>query len=44
MMMMQPTNNERPPLFRSWRAWYVLVIAVLGVLIVAFSCFTKYFA
>jgi hypothetical protein len=29
-------DDEQAPVFRSWRTWYTLLIATLGVLIVLF--------
>ncbi|WP_262888656.1 hypothetical protein [Chitinophaga solisilvae] len=37
-------DEEKPPLFRSWGYWYVLVIAWLALLIVLFYLFTKTFS
>jgi hypothetical protein len=37
-------ENNKVPLFKSWTAWYVLVIAFLAVLIVLFYLFTKTFS
>lgn len=34
-------HEEKPPLFRSWNVWYVLVVAWLVLLIILFYCFTK---
>jgi len=42
--MQQQSNEEKPPLFRSWNHWYVLVMAFLVVLIILFSLFTKRFS
>lgn len=38
------TQNDKPPLFKSWTYWYVLVIAFLFLLIILFYLFTKTFA
>jgi hypothetical protein len=37
-------RSEKPPLFPTWNYWYALVIGFLGLLILFFSIFTKYFA
>lgn len=37
-------EDEKVPLFKSWTAWYVLVLAFLVVLIALFSFFTNYFS
>jgi hypothetical protein len=37
-------NQDKPPLFRSWTTWYVLVISFLVFLIIIFHLFTKKFA
>jgi len=37
-------SNERPPVFKSWNAWYFIVVAVLLLLIVLFTYFTKTFS
>lgn len=37
-------NHDKPPLFRSWTAWYLLVILFLILLIVLFYLFTKTFS
>jgi hypothetical protein len=37
-------NNEKVPLFKTWTQWYVFVLAVLVLLIVGFSIFTKAFS
>ncbi|HRO47305.1 hypothetical protein [Agriterribacter sp.] len=37
-------SNERPPVFKSWNAWYFIVVAVLVLLIVLFTYFTKTFS
>ncbi len=38
------TDNEKIPLFKTWRKWYFFVIGVLMLLIILFTWFTKYFA
>ena len=37
-------NSDKPPIFKSWTAWYILVIGFLVFLIIVFLFFTKYFA
>lgn len=37
-------DNDKAPFFKSWRGWYVFVIAFLLLLIVLFYLFTKRFA
>ena len=37
-------NNDKVPLFKSWKQWYFFVIIVLVVLIILFYFFTKYFS
>ena len=34
--MKKQEENEKAPLFGNWTAWYVLVIAFLGLLILLF--------
>ncbi|MGN6293245.1 MAG: hypothetical protein ACTHMV_10920 [Chitinophagaceae bacterium] len=41
---MEQPNDERPPLFKKWSYWYVLVLVFLVVLILLFTLFTKRFA
>jgi hypothetical protein len=36
-------ENESPPLFRSWKSWYILVLVHLTFLIISFYLITKYF-
>jgi|GEM_PF-1038552 len=35
--------DSRPPLFKRWRSWYLLVLAVLAVLILLFYLFTNHY-
>ncbi|SEM67711.1 hypothetical protein SAMN04488505_105375 [Chitinophaga rupis] len=37
-------ENEKPPLFRAWWIWYLLVTVWLAVLILLFFLFTKTFS
>lgn len=34
-------KNEKPPLFKKWRSWYLLLIGTLVVLITLFYWFTQ---
>ncbi len=36
-------EKEKPPLFKSWRAWYNVVLGTLLFLIILFYIFTKVF-
>jgi len=36
--------SENPPLFKSWRGWYILVLASLVMMIILFYIFSKAFA
>jgi len=36
--------KERPPLFKNWSYWYVLLLVFLVILIFLFTLFTKRFA
>lgn len=36
-------EEEKPPLFKSWRGWYTLVLGNLIFLIILFYIFTKVF-
>lgn len=42
--MMEAQEDERPPVFSSWKAWYGLVIAVLLVQIVVYLLITLAFS
>lgn len=37
-------ENDKPPLFKSWTTWYVLLLAFLLVLILVFYYITKTFS
>jgi len=37
-------QKEHIPLFKKWKYWYLLVLAVLIALIIFFDWFTKYFS
>ncbi|MGX5819165.1 hypothetical protein ACWKWU_13260 [Chitinophaga lutea] len=41
---MEQEPQEKPPLFKTWSAWYWLVAGWLGVLIVFFYFFTKHYS
>ena len=41
---MEDQPNEKVPLFASWKAWYLLVLVFLALLIVLFTFFTNYFS
>jgi Mg2+ and Co2+ transporter CorA len=36
--------NDKIPLFKKWRQWYVFIILVLVLLIILFYFFTKHFS
>jgi hypothetical protein len=40
---MAEEEDDKAPVFKSWRSWYLLVILFLVLLIVLFYFFTKYF-
>jgi hypothetical protein len=40
--MSEPT--EKPPVFNTWRAWYLLVAGVLLLEMIVFYCITRAFA
>ena len=41
---MNQSQNDKPPLFKTWTAWYIVVISFLVLLIFLFDLFTKKFA
>lgn len=41
---MSRQDNDKAPFFKSWNAWYLLVVAFLVLLIFLFSLFTKTFS
>lgn len=41
---MSMNDNDKAPLFGSWKGWYFFVIAFLVLLIILFYFFTKRFA
>jgi len=38
------TDEEKPPLFRAWRGWYLTLIIVLLVQIIFYYWLTRLFA
>ncbi len=40
----QNTSDNHPPVFSTWRAWYVLLMAVLLVQLILYSYLTFLFA
>jgi hypothetical protein len=41
---MNTPDNDKAPLFKNWKGWYLLVIGFLVLLIILFYIFTKRFA
>jgi len=41
---MDSSPDEKPPFFKSWVSWYLLVVGFLILLIVLFFLFTKHFS
>ena len=41
---MKPSPDEKPPFFKSWSTWYLIVIGFLILLIILFFLFTKHFS
>jgi len=41
--MKENVEDEKVPLFGSWRNWYLFVVLFLVMLIIFFTLFTKYF-
>jgi hypothetical protein len=39
-----PVEDEPPPIFGTWRRFYLLILCYLALLIVAFYIFTRVFA
>ncbi len=37
-------EQDKIPVFKSWKAWYVFVLALLVAQIIAFHFFTRYFS
>ena len=40
---MEASDNERPPVFRTWRGWYWLVIALMGAQVALYLLITLSF-
>lgn len=38
------TESDKPPLFKSWTGWYVLVLAILVVQIIIYRLITLAFS
>ncbi len=36
--------EEKPPVFKSWRSWYVLILAVMLVQVIFYFWLTQQFA
>lgn len=36
--------DEKPPVFKTWKGWYITLVIVLVVQIILFIYFTKYFS
>lgn len=43
-MTTMPADQEKIPLFGSWKTWYGVVLGFLGLLIGAFYWITKHFS
>ncbi len=41
---MTANDDDKIPLFKSWKQWYFFVIAFLILLVILFSFFTKTFS
>lgn len=39
----KPTDVEKPPIFKSWKTWYISLLIYLAALIAIFHLFTKAF-
>jgi hypothetical protein len=37
-------TEDRPPLFKSWKGWYILVLGVLVVQVILYYWITRVFA
>ena len=37
------TPQEKPPVFRKWRSWYLLEISILALNVVLFYLITRFF-
>jgi len=40
---MTEQNDEKPPVFSSWRSWYVLVLGAAGLQIILYYLITRAF-
>lgn len=38
------SSDQKPPVFSSWKGWYILLIAVLAALVGVFYVFTEYYS
>lgn len=38
------TMQDKPPIFKTWNSWYIMVIAFLLLLIACFYFFTQHFS
>jgi hypothetical protein len=41
--MSEPTEDNRPPVFKSWNGWYWLVASVLLIQIILYTLITNSF-
>lgn len=41
---MHPADDDKAPLFKTWKGWYWLVLGLLVVEILLFTFFTHYFS
>ncbi len=37
-------NEDKPPLFKSWTSWYILVVGLLILQIILFAQLTKLYS
>jgi len=37
-------DEQKPPLFKTWKTWYVIVLAVLIVQVIFYTIITKIFS
>jgi len=42
--MSEPANNGKPPLFRSWKGWYWLVMMTMVVQVIIYLLITQSFS
>lgn len=42
-MTSQSSEQEQPPVFKKWRGWYLLVMAVLVIQIIIYTLVTNSF-